>query len=349
MTKIDQLLESLNKDHKRIVAQNGVYVEDPPRLPSGIFPLDLAIGGGLPEGRINYVYGNEASMKTTMCMKWMASAQRKYPKKKCVFVDIEGTFDKKWAKRMGMDVDSLVYSRPAHAEQAVDVIHALMYADDVSVMCVDSLAAMITNKELDSDAEDSMMGVNGILINKLYRKVSRGLAMNYEDGRLVTPIFLNQVRAKMGVTHGDPETTPGGKAFHFGSSMTLRFYGKDVVDKDVDESSPAFKHVSVIVKKSKVPIVARSSEFDMALIPQVGLKVGSAPDYKTIFHYLKTLEFLSKPAKLWQVADDAGKLMMEAKTQDEIDVRLRKDREFSDQIRQCIIRKRLAQLEAEVE
>jgi recombination protein RecA len=341
MSKFDHLIKEINKRSKSNVVKVGIQRDDPPRLPSGIFQLDLAMGGGLPLGRVSVVYGPESSMKTSLCLKWIAQAQKLYPEKRAAFMDVEGTLTESWAAKMGVDHTSLAYVEPKHAEQAVDVLEALTYAEDLSVIVVDSLAAFVTQRELDSSAEDSMVGVAGILINKLYRKLGRAMSVAHDEGRMPTVVLINQVRFKIGVMHGDPETMPGGPAFKYASSMTLRTYGKDEMDKEVSGTLPAYKKVSVIIKKHKVPIVAKNCEFSLALqpIPKYGLKVGESYDLGSIMHYLKSLGFLKKGEKSgWLVHDDHGEILIEAKTQDAIETQIVADEAFGQKIRDLIVR-----------
>ncbi len=341
MSKIQTLLAKFNKDANAEVIKVGIQREDPERLPSGIFQLDLATGGGIPVGRISVVYGTESSMKTTLCLKWIAQAQRRWPERKCVFVDLEGTFTGSWAKKLGVNTESLVYVDPKNAEQAVDVIEHLTYADDVSLIVVDSLAALVTQHELDSSAEKAMVGTQGLVINKLYRKLTRAMSVAQDEGRQPTFLFINQIRFKVGVMMGDPETMPGGPAFRYAASLVLRLYGKDEYLKELSQTLPAYKKVSVIVKKWKVPITARNCEFMVATLANDKLKlaVGDSYDMGTIFHYLKHYELLVKGGKTgWILRDEHGEIHAEVKTQDALETKIRADEAFAKTVRDLIVR-----------
>jgi recombination protein RecA len=341
MSKLQTLLEKFNKDHQADIVKVGVQRDDPERLPTGIFQLDLAIGGGIPVGRVTVVYGTESSMKTTLCLKLIAQAQKRWPDRKAVFVDLEGTLSTGWPRRVGVNTETLVYVQPTHAEQAVDVIENLTYAEDVSVIVVDSLAALVTQHELDSPAEKAMVGTQGIVINKLYRKITRALAVAQEQGRQPTLVFINQIRFKVGVMMGDPETMPGGPSFKFAASLVLRLYGKDEYLKELSTSLPAYKKVSVIVKKWKVPITARNSEFMISTLPNEKLKlaVGDSYDIGTILHYLKHYELLVKDKKAgWILRDEHGEILAETKTLDAFESKVRDDEAFSAAVRALIIR-----------
>jgi recombination protein RecA len=340
MSKLTTLVAKFNKDKAATVVKMGIQKEDPARLPSGIFQLDLATGGGAPIGRTTVIFGTESSMKTTLCLKYIAQAQRKWPERKCVFVDLEGTFTVGWAKRMGVDTDALAYAKPKNAEEAVDLIESLTYADDISVIVVDSLAALVTQHELNSEAEKAMVGTQGIVINKLYRKLTRAMSVAEDEGREPTVFLINQIRFKVGVTHGDPETQPGGPSFKYAASLALRLYGKDEYVKELSSSLPAYKKISCIVKKWKVPITSRNCEFMVALLPNEKLKltVGDSYDMGTILHYLKHYDLLTKGKTGWTLCDDHGEIIAEVKTLDALETKLRDDEVFSAAVRSLIVR-----------
>lgn len=340
MSSVDDLLQKFKKAYQRDLRD--VDDEDPPRIPSGIFALDLAIGGGFPAGRTTVLFGPPSSMKSTVALKAVASAQKMYPNLKHVYVDIEGSYSKEWAAKMGVDTGSIVVLAPDTAEQMVDVVEQLLYADDIGMVVVDSLAALTTNRELESSAEDALPGNAGILINKFYRKTTRALARRRADQNLKalpTLLCINQIRYKIGVIHGDPETMPGGPSFMFASSMTLRLYGKDEMDKEVSDSLPAFKKVSVVVRKWKVPITSKNAEFMVALLPnqKFGLDVGGSYDLATILTYAKAYDLLTKADSGWQfLIPDTGELKP-FQTQDKFKELLVMDPEFSESARRAII------------
>ena len=324
MATIKDLIAQLNKDTGEDIITIGATVPDPPRIPSGVFSIDLALSGGVPVGRLTVLYGTESSMKTTFSLKLLANAQKQFPDKRCVFVDLEGTFSSSWARSLGVDTESLAYVVPQNAEQAVDVIEALMYADDVSMIVVDSLAAMVTQRELDSSSDKALVGVQGILINKLYRKVTRALNTAHTHGRIPTLVFINQIRYKVGVMYGDPETMQGGPSFKFAASLMLRFTAKDEMDKAIHPTLPVFKKISVVVKKWKVPVVSKTAEAHIATVPnqKLGLNVGDSYDMATIFHYLKKFEFLSKNKNVYTLCSSDGDILAEAKTKGAIETQI---------------------------
>lgn len=343
MTGMKELLTEFHKTYKDpSIATMGVRVTDPLRLPSGLFAFDLATGGGIPEGRCTIVYGTEDSMKTTVCLKLIAQAQKKYPDKSAVFVDIEGVFSRDWAHTLGVDVDKLVYIHPDNAEQMVDIVEGILYTDDASLVVVDSLAALLTTHEADKSAEDAIVGRTGLVINKFYRKMSMALGKARRQGRNPTVLCINQIRFKIGVTHGNPETMPGGPSFKYASSMTIRLYGKDVMETALSAKLPAYKEISMIIQKHKVPILAKKAIVSVALmpIPEYGLEVGEAYDWNTLLSYLRSMELLTKvDAKKggWQLIDpDTGEVTL-FKKQEELKTKVFSDPEYGQQLKSNVI------------
>lgn len=339
MSSVKSLVAEFSKTYKK---QLGVYFgDDPERLPTGLFPLDLATGGGFPMGRISVVYGHEASMKTTVCLRAIASAQRMFPDRTPVFIDVEGHFSRGWVEHLGVDLDRLVYVIPDSAEQTIDMVESLLYADDVSVVVVDSLAALMTGREYDASAEDTLVAPQALAINKFYRKVGHALAELRGAGKTIpTLLLINQVRFKIGGM-GDPEVQPGGPSFRFASSLTVRLYGRDEMDPEVSKKLPAFKKVSVIVKKHKVPIVQRNAEMLVALVPseKYRVPVGGAVELNTILSYLKAYELFAKRDKGggWALTVPGTGELLEFSTQDGLKNRLLDDAEFSAMVKAGII------------
>ncbi len=336
---VKQMLTQYGTDYKDPeIATLGLNIEDPKRLPTGLFAFDLATGGGIPEGRISIFYGTEDSMKTTLCLKLIAQAQRLYPDKTATFVDVEGVLGKKWAQTLGVDIDKLAYIKPDNAEQVVDMVEGILYADDASVIVIDSLAAMITQYELDRSAEETIVGRGGIITNKLYRKVVNALGKCNRAGRYPTLLLINQIRYKIG-GRGNPEVLPGGKSFQYGSSLTVRCRGADIMDSNVSKTLPAYKEVNIIVKKYKVPILAKKAVVTIATQPieEYGLLVGQAYDWNTLLSYLKSLELLTKVEKQWQLIHPATGEIETFKKQDELKKKVFLDVDYGQSLKSAVI------------
>lgn len=343
MATVGELIKATNKATKKIIGSFGFIIPDPPRLPTGVFSLDLAIGGGMPMGRAAVIFGPKASMKTTLALKLIANAQRDYPEKRAVFFDIEGHLDKDWAEEFGVDWDKLLMVRPEHGDQAVDMFVAMTEADDVSVLVMDSIAALVTVKELDKSAEEMNVGTQGLLINKLYRKMGHALNENQRRGNMVLPIFINQIRFKMGVMYGSPETCPGGPSINdYLSSMTLRVRGEDIYQKKTD-ALPSHKKVHVTVAKWKVPILSRNPEYVVCLkdFPELGLKLGDSPSWATVLIYLKKLGLLLQVKDGWELQALVAGVKTVYPTQDALMKRYLEDAKFSEKMRKVVIDKAL--------
>ncbi len=332
MSSVEELTKGLQKEYGDGTVVSGDVIESFGRIATTIFPFDLATGGGFPEGKISIVYGPESSLKTTIALKAIAAHQRRHPEKVCVFVDLEASYEEEWAIHLGVITSRVKIVRPDFAEQAVDIMESLLYAEDLGIMVIDSLAALITANEVDSSANKAVVGGSGLVINRLYRKATLALNTARKEGRTPTLIVINQIRHKIGVMYGDPETMPGGNAFKFASALTVRLYGKDEMDKKISSVLPVWKICSGIIKKFKQPIAARSFEFKLSVDKSTGLAIGEVDDWATILAYLKEAGFLEKDPKAgWKLFDETYK------TQNEIRQLLREDLTFADMVRGRIL------------
>ena len=274
------------------------------RIPTGVFALDLAMGGGFPRGKCSIVFGPESSGKTNLVYLAIASHQKLWPDLTCAFVDVEHAFDPDWFLALGGDPDKLLVISPAYAEQAVDIVESLLRAEDCGIVAIDSLAALVTSSEMESSAEKAVVGGAALVIGKLYRKTTIAMVEAEKAGRFPTLIYVNQITYKIGVMFGDPETTPGGTKPRHQSSMTLRLYGKNKLDPKVSATMPVFKETKFVIKKWKVPILHASGEYDMVTYDHDGFHPGQCADFTAVVEYLKTFgEFGKHEKKGWQILD----------------------------------------------
>jgi len=184
-------------------------------ISTGSFSLDLALGvGGLPKGRIVEIYGPEASGKTTLALNVIAQAQKKG--KHCAFIDAEHALDPEYAKRLGVKLDELLISQPDNGEEALNIVDSLVRSGMISVAVVDSVAALTPRAEIEGEMGTQFMGLQARMMSQALRKLT-AIAARHD----VLIIFINQIRMKLGVMFGNPETTPGGKALKFSSSVRL--------------------------------------------------------------------------------------------------------------------------------
>lgn len=326
MSNINDILNKVKKEYGNSVGLKASDVPATERVPTGIFPFDLATGGGFPVGRASIIFGPESSMKTTLALLAVAYLQKTQPEKKCVFIDVEASYDPAWGAQLGINNEELVYIRPDYAEQAIDICEAFLYGDDVGIIVIDSLAALIPAKEVEDSAEKAIVGTAGLLISKFYRKATLALSKSRAEGRTPTLIAINQIRMKIGVLHGNPETMPGGQAFKFFSSLTIRLYGKNEVVKAVHPTLPTYKNVSGVIKKYKIPITNTNFEFKIGLVdsPANNVSVGQCDDWNSFSNWLKKMGILHKveTGQGWVCLDTEYKTLIELREAVEADIAL---------------------------
>ena len=334
VVSVGSLVTSFQKDYGAESVKFGGNFADNERIPTGIFPFDLMIGGGFPRSRVSIIYGKESSNKTNLALLAIANHQRMWPNKTCVFVDVEHSFDPAWAKILGVDTETLLVIEPAFAEKVIDMVEGLLAAVDVGLIVIDSLAAMITTQEAEADATNMRPGGSSLIIGKLVRKVTVGIAEANKAGNFPTLIYINQTRSKIGVMYGDPEGMPGGKGPYFQANLIVRVYGKNEIDKTINKVMPAFKSVSASVIKFKTPILAMHSKFEMVLIPHKHFKIGDTRDFNTIKGYLEKLGYFEKKAK------GTGYVMLgdEFPTLTACEEKIYGDRDYGAEVRKELIR-----------
>ena len=272
-------LDKLDKEFGKgtIMKMSDKAVEQVPSIPTGSIALDVALGiGGLPRGRVIEIFGPESSGKTTLAIHAIAEAQRLGGI--AAFIDAEHAFDRSYAQKLGVNMDSLYVSQPDNGEQALEIADALIRSSAIDILVIDSVAALTPKAEIEGDMGESKMGLQARLMSQARRKLTGNISKTN-----TCCIFINQLREKIGVMFGNPETTTGGNALKFYASVRIDIR-KTTAIKDGEEVSG--NRVKVKIVKNKLAPPFRRAEFDVIYGAGIS-RIGEIIDLGTTFNIIK--------------------------------------------------------------
>jgi len=273
-----EVIEWINKHYGQIAGKaTEIHRQDIPRIRTGIFGLDYALGGGIPVGRITVLYGYKSSGKSTIAARVAGEAQRlcakcylpecncNFRKMQVVWVDLEGTYEPSWGAAQGINNEELLIVKPETAEATVDVIDKLIRSKRCDLIILDSIAAMVPIKEIEESAEAWQQGLGARILNKGVRRWVSGINKVFVETNIApTLLFINQIRMKIGVMYGDPATLPGGLGIQFATSVEVKLWaGKYEVPKE--EVKPVSVVINYKVEKNKTAVPRIEGAFKLYL------------------------------------------------------------------------------------
>ena len=323
MVSLTDVMEHQNKQcGDGTVAWGTDMKKDPPRIPTGVFAVDYATGGGLPVWGSTCFWGKESGGKTSLALNtvqqvqsicWtcylpheMCACSTSPLRMKAYWGDAEGTLDRDWAEQIGVNSAQYMVGLADYGEQHVNIADNALKADDCGLIVIDSLAALTPSAEMDALEEQQFIGLQARLVTRAVRKLKQRLITERKNGHPCSILFTNQLRIKIGQAHGSPETMAGGHGMHHEFSLLLRIISKSLKRDGVDkkyvgkEQEHAVRH-SFAVRKAKVLTLASTGEFVRAKheMKGLGLAAGEIDDYNTLMNYAREYGVVTKGNKTY--------------------------------------------------
>jgi len=296
---------------------------DIPRLSTGSFVLDAALGGGIPMGRFTLLYGHESSGKSVIALKTAASAHRtcrtcRLPASDCAckggafpmtvaWIDAEGVYDYRWAERNGVDNKRLFVVQDRYAEQVIDVGEEAIRSGHCDLIVLDSIAALTTSKEIEASAEDDLVALLARALNRLFRKWGVAIAdAKAQFGIMPTVVLINQIRLKVGVMYGNPEVLPGGEGQKFLPSVRAKFKRRPPVYAPKGKI-PIRAVTDFVIEKNKTFTPYHEGQFELQIADYEGYKIGEMPEIAPVAKLAKRWGLIIKGKGGWTVYGDEAK------------------------------------------
>ena len=367
-SRLDIVLKQIDKKYGKGTVILGSQYPDLPRFSSGIFSLDVEIGGGVPRGRILIMTGSESTGKTTVAKKVLATAQNtcavcnthfqadletggwQCPKCKDdgrpfkgFYCDIEGTFDPRWFEALGGHPEDLYLFQPEFAEQAVDVIEAVIRTGEVDIVVIDSIAMMSPAVEIEKSAEDQLMGTHAKLVNRMIRAIQAGFnSLGTANTQKPTVLLINQLREKVGVMFGSNETMPGGRGQSFASSITLKFFARpsERLYESIGEKKPVGQQVRFNVEKNKTYPPHKQGIFTLYTdtSEEYGVRKGEIDNTLSILKYGVRYDVITKAGSWFSYVRDNGE-EVKVQGEDRFVIEMESDRTLEDEIAKKVMAK----------